>query len=248
MFFTLAIILLLAPLANAEEMPKLKVDDCIVLALKSNRNYYIDKDSNRLMIPMSIAMQALNVNYVGYDKETKQRTFRFLGNEIKLAIGCKTAYINGKTHIMDVAPAKFNGVFELMFIPIRVLIDSCDLQVSWNSEWKELCIHDKRIQSPKNYIIYFDGNYPEKDKTTPYFRLISYCLPVNDQNTNIFLSLKNISGKQKHDCKIGYFAKGNFNKKYFEIDTLAENEVINVCCNTEVESLNNYFLSIIVDY
>ena len=248
---TLLIVILLTffNVANAKEKVTLKIDNFVIFSLQSDRNYYIDKESNRLMVPLSIAIEALGLKYVSYDKDTNERTFNFLNNEIKLTIGSKIAYVNGKSIEMDVAPRKKVDVLELMFIPIRVLVDSCDLNVSWNSEWKELLIYDKRIPAPDNIFVYLNGNYPEKEIYKSMFRITSYILPTKTNETDITCTVKNISGNNINEgFKVRYLTKNSFKGEYRIINTIDNDESIEITCDTKISYHNNCFFSVQVDY
>lgn len=85
-----------------------------------------------------------------YDKEKKKLTITKFDKEIKLTLGSKTAYVNGKKKKMDVAMTKVKfvdaGVSKIM-VPIRFVTENLGYKYKWNEskvtgeitrEWLEL--------------------------------------------------------------------------------------------------------------
>ena len=178
--------------ANASEMVTIRANKYTILNLEVNKNYYIDVDSNRLMIPMSMAREVLGLHFIGHDKVTNQKIFRLFNKEIRLTVGDKQAFIDGVEYTMDAAPQRKENILESMFIPIRILIDNFGIEAEWNHEWKELSLVDERFPVERNIIDFGLRDYQNKDDYA--MRLVSYTLLDDNNPSKISVTFENISG------------------------------------------------------
>ncbi|MBQ7264571.1 MAG: copper amine oxidase N-terminal domain-containing protein [Firmicutes bacterium] len=92
---------------------------------------------SRTLVPVRAVSEAFE-GEVSWDATSKTATVVSLeGDEIKLTIGSKTAYLNGKAVELDVAPAIIN---ERTMLPIRFIAESFGFDTRWIEESKSIIV------------------------------------------------------------------------------------------------------------
>ncbi len=97
---------------------------------------FIDKTSGRTLVPVRFVSEYLGFE-VSWDPVLKQVTIKGSNKNIVLTIGSKTAYINGTTYEMDVAPTILNS---RTFVPLRFVSEIMGYNVNWDSKTQTITI------------------------------------------------------------------------------------------------------------
>ncbi len=84
----------------------------------------------RTLVPIRAIIEAFN-GTVGWDENTQTATLTVKDDTVKLVINSKTAYLNGESKTLDVAPVIIN---ERTMLPIRFVAESFNLGVAWEQE------------------------------------------------------------------------------------------------------------------
>ena len=100
---------------------------------------FIDKSSGRTLVPIRFIAESFNAQ-VSYDANKKEVTIVDSGSSktIKLYVGKTTAYINGTSVKLDVAPVILPP--GRTFVPVRFISETFNAQVLWNQGLKEVQI------------------------------------------------------------------------------------------------------------
>ena len=86
--------------------------------------------SGRTLVPIRAIIEAFD-GTVSWDGIKNTVTLKMDDDSIKLVIGKNTAYLNNKSHTLDVAPAIIN---ERTMLPLRFIAESFNLGVAWDDE------------------------------------------------------------------------------------------------------------------
>ncbi|MGI5824755.1 MAG: stalk domain-containing protein [Bacillota bacterium] len=86
-------------------------------------------ENSRTFIPMRYAAEPLGAD-VKWGNASKTATFIKDGNIIKVTLGSKTAYVNGKAQTLDAPAANKNG---RTFVPIRFVSESLNCSCEWQN-------------------------------------------------------------------------------------------------------------------
>jgi hypothetical protein len=103
---------------------------------------YIDKASGRTMVPMRFIGETFGAT-VTWDAATRRVSVETEGTpnhkslSLVMAIGSKTATVNGKSMTLDVAPAIVAG---RTFVPLRFVGEALGAQVSWKAATRTIAI------------------------------------------------------------------------------------------------------------
>ena len=92
--------------------------------------------SGRTMVPLRFIGEAFGATF-NYDSIFKIVDINFNGQEIKMQIGKKVAFVNGKSMALDVAPYIVNG---RTLVPIRLISEVFGADVSWDGTTKTVTI------------------------------------------------------------------------------------------------------------
>ena len=92
--------------------------------------------SGRTMVPFRFIGEAFGATF-NYDSIFKIVEINFNGQEIKMQIGIKTAFVNGKATSLEVAPYIVNG---RTLVPIRFISEVFGADVSWDGTTKTVTI------------------------------------------------------------------------------------------------------------
>lgn len=108
-------------------------------------------ENNRTYVPVRYLALSLGVlpEDIGWDSITQTITLKMKGETsdttVKLIIGSKTYYVNGKTRQMDVAPIIRNG---RTYLPARFVAEAFGYTVDWNESKQEVLIYPLNTTSP----------------------------------------------------------------------------------------------------
>lgn len=153
---------------------------------------------NRTMIPVELIEDMIG----GEVNETDDTiSILFLDQEIKLNKKLNVANVDGVNIKLDtrIITNEKNG---LTYIPIRILIDTYNLDTSWNHEFKQVSIQDSNIMktSKVEWIeeLDWDGN-PENIEEPYAFQIQSFDVSKGtssdeSQNYKVTLNVENITG------------------------------------------------------
>jgi len=92
--------------------------------------------SGRTMVPLRFIGEAFGATF-NYDSIFKIVDINFNGQEIKMQIGIKTAFVNGKATSLDIVPYIVNG---RTLVPIRFISEVFGADVSWDGTTKTVTI------------------------------------------------------------------------------------------------------------
>lgn len=92
--------------------------------------------SGRTMVPLRFVGEAFGAAFE-YDAIFKIIDIDFNGQEIKMQIGKKVAFVNGKEISLDVAPYIVNG---RTLVPIRFISEVFGSNVTWDGTTKTVTI------------------------------------------------------------------------------------------------------------
>ncbi len=92
--------------------------------------------SGRTMVPLRFIGEAFGATF-NYDSIFKIVDINFNGQEIKMQVGNKLAFVNGKSMALDVAPYIVNG---RTLVPIRFISEVFGADVSWDGTTKTVTI------------------------------------------------------------------------------------------------------------
>ena len=113
----------------------------------------------RTLLPVRAVVEALD-GRVGWDAATQSVVLQRYGNEIKMKIGSKTAYLNGEAHTLDTAPVVING---RTMLPIRFIADGFDVEVQWSSATQTISL----MAFPEDFVYEPTTPVQPEDTTQP---------------------------------------------------------------------------------
>ena len=90
----------------------------------------------RTLVPIRAIIEAFGGG-ISWDDEAKTVLLDMESDQITLVIGSKTAYLNDKAEILDVAPEVIN---ERTMLPIRFIAENFNLGVAWNGQERTIYI------------------------------------------------------------------------------------------------------------
>ncbi|MGG4034060.1 stalk domain-containing protein [Paenibacillus cisolokensis] len=93
--------------------------------------------NNRVMVPYRTIVQLIPGASVVWDKKNKLISIYNLKDVVRLKLGSKVAWINGKKTMLDTAPVVINGS---TLVPIRFLAESLVAEVYWEQKTKTVNI------------------------------------------------------------------------------------------------------------
>ncbi len=91
---------------------------------------------NRTIVPIRAIIEAFG-GTVSWNQKEQAVLLSMKDDSIKLVIGSNTAYLNGKMHTLDVAPAVING---RTMLPIRFIAEGFNLGVAWESDTRTVSV------------------------------------------------------------------------------------------------------------
>lgn len=104
------------------------------------------KDS-RTLVPLRFVGESLGAQ-VSWDNNAKQASLTLAGTTVRVTIGSKVAYVNGKMTTLDV-PAEIKG--GRTFIPMRFVSESLGAYVDYIAESKTVLVRYADMSSWKDY-------------------------------------------------------------------------------------------------
>lgn len=104
--------------------------------------------NSRLMLPASVIFRALGAE-VGWNGDLKTISAFNKTQSIQMTIGKSEIVVNGKIHLIDVAPYIKNG---RVMVPVGVISTYFDKQVSWDDASKTASIFTKVIETAQYKI------------------------------------------------------------------------------------------------
>jgi hypothetical protein len=111
-----------------------------VIALINGQTYTLEAaptiTSSRTMVPLRFIGEAFGAEFI-YEATTKTIDISFGSDKIRMQIGKKTATVNGKEVLLDVAPFIVNG---RTLVPIRFISETFGAEVVWDSSTKTVTI------------------------------------------------------------------------------------------------------------
>ncbi|MBE7054375.1 MAG: hypothetical protein E7391_08950, partial [Ruminococcaceae bacterium] len=101
---------------------------------------------SRTLVPMRKIFESLGA-YINWDDTTKTVTAKKSNKEIKLTIGSDTAYIDGITATLDVAPQIIDS---RTMVPVRFIAEALGCEVNWDGEKQYVIIKDTTFKNEIN--------------------------------------------------------------------------------------------------
>ncbi len=98
---------------------------------------FIDKHSGRTLVPVRFVVEFLGGS-VSWDPETRTVTVIANGKTVKIPVGDKVAYINGKQYELD-QPAII--LHNRTFVPLRFVAEALGFKVIWNGKERTITIY-----------------------------------------------------------------------------------------------------------
>ena len=92
---------------------------------------------DRTLVPIRAIVEAMG-GKVSWDSKTATATLTLETNVLKLTIGSKTAYLNGKQMTMDVPP---QIIGDRTMIPVRFAAEKLNFTVTWDAQNKTITIN-----------------------------------------------------------------------------------------------------------
>ncbi len=126
---------------------------------------------NRTLVPIRAIIEAFGGN-VSWNEKSSTVSLIMNKDKIELIIDSKTAYLNKKAHILDVAPKVIN---DRTMLPIRFIAESFNLGVAWHDETKTVWIIKNSFEEyeyerlMKELPQYNGSPYVEINNNKPYF-------------------------------------------------------------------------------
>lgn len=192
---------------------------------------FIDKN-NRLLIPLQ-SIEGIMGGTVSYDSELVTAKINWLGHTYQVTIDSNEAKVDGVEVKMDTTPVLIKNS---MFVPIRILIDSADIDIEWSQKYRLLTLRGENIDSGR-VINDFKGQDFTNVKDENALNLISYRF-IKDKNEDTMLVIKgkNISGHKiehgKSDIhpiavyKDGFSGDAYTRPLYPELEAVENEEII----------------------
>ncbi|NLV16131.1 MAG: hypothetical protein GXY50_02820 [Syntrophomonadaceae bacterium] len=117
--------------------------------------------NNRIMLPMRVIFEALGAE-VSWNEEA--RTVKGIkdGTAVELKIGSSYAEINGRREQLDCPAIIMAG---RTFVPLRLVAESLDMEVSWDANTKIAALEDKVAVTGRHGLVVGDKQiYPGQSK------------------------------------------------------------------------------------
>lgn len=118
--------------------PILKLNEYSFLYANES-SFYIE--NGRVMVPVNLAEDFMGAIV---DQINDEVTLSMSGNTVVLNLNSNIAMIDGKIVPMD-NPMTLNVDTKIIYVPIRILIDSFGFAATWDNEWKQLYLEDARF-------------------------------------------------------------------------------------------------------
>lgn len=115
--------------------------------------------NGRVLVPMRVLFETLGAK-VDWDGRTQSVTATRGNRVIKLIIGQKTAWVNGKAVILDVPPRLMDNT---TMVPLRFVAESLDLTVTWDGTKNTVYVSGYKDFSSQRIII--DGKEIASEST-----------------------------------------------------------------------------------
>lgn len=135
-----------------------KVAEVNFSGLEMDQAAYIN--NGRTLVPFRFLGESLGAD-IAWDSTKNQASLKLVNTEVKVTIGSKTAYVNGRTYTLDV-PAQIKG--GRTFIPLRFVSEALGAEVEYENDTKQVTItyvdtsNWKEYKDPKTNEILF--GYP----------------------------------------------------------------------------------------
>lgn len=92
--------------------------------------------NDRTLLPARAIVEEMGGS-VDWDDASETSTFTYDGEEVRLTVGSRTAYVNGAARTLDVAPAVIN---DRTMLPIRFIGESFHFIVDWQEASQQIII------------------------------------------------------------------------------------------------------------
>lgn len=128
--------------------------------------------NGRTLVPIRAIIEEFNGN-VGWDEPSKTVTLNIFDDKVQLVIDSKTAYHNGKSYQLDVAPTVIN---DRTMLPIRFIAESFNLGIAWDDKTQTVSVirdtfTDEEYNKVVNIIPPYSGQaYVSINNNTPFFK------------------------------------------------------------------------------
>ncbi|CAH8248241.1 copper amine oxidase N-terminal domain-containing protein [Paenibacillus melissococcoides] len=139
---------------------------------------YVDKKSNRTMVPAKFVSEKLGAN-VKWNEALKQVAVTHNHDTITLKIGDNHAQVNGRTVTFDGPAAVHNG---RTMVPLRFISEAFHADVDWKPERNQVIITTSVHNVPKATWIW-DSHIIERDPD----KLINFA--IDNQVTSVYLQI-----------------------------------------------------------
>ncbi len=126
----------------------------------------------RTIVPIRAIIESFGGS-AGWNNATQTVVLRLSDDEIKLNIGSKVAYLNNKSHPLDVAPVILN---DRTMLPIRFIAEGFNLGVAWNEETETVTLVKNTFDDEEYEALmkvlpdYSDDAYVTLNNNKPYFK------------------------------------------------------------------------------
>lgn len=127
--------------------------------IPSDTSPYIKPKENVTMVPLRVIMEGLSAQ-VGWSQQSKTATINRNNTTIVLAIGNKTALVNGVPVGLDVSVEIING---RTMVPIRFVSEQLGLEVTWNQSLRTITLSSQGTSPDSNPPIPLDPDGSQQD-------------------------------------------------------------------------------------
>lgn len=123
-------------------------------------------NNGRTLVPFRFLGESLGAD-IAWDSTKNQASLKLVNTEVKVTIGSKTAYVNGRIYTLDV-PAQIKG--GRTFIPLRFVSEALGAEVEYENDTKQVTVtyvdtsNWKEYKDPKTNEMLF--GYPSDWKVT----------------------------------------------------------------------------------
>lgn len=93
-------------------------------------------DNGRTLVPIRGVFEAIGAT-VTWEPTFKRATVKHTGNQVAVFIGSRTAWVNGRQHVLDVVPRILGG---RTMVPLRFIAESIGLRVEWEPRHRAVVI------------------------------------------------------------------------------------------------------------
>ena len=109
--------------------------------------------NDRTLLPIRAVVEEMGGS-VGWNEEAQEATLMLGEDTVRLTINNTTAYFNGETYMLDVAPVVIN---DRTMLPIRFIAERFQFDVAWDDAAQEIRI-TKKIEATADTPSVGDGN------------------------------------------------------------------------------------------